>query len=296
MVGAIRLAVVDSNHVVDGGLRHKHLRSSLGRQADALETARSWRRSHLGWASWFAGWSSKTNGTKTSGAGGTSPTLETVARVAPPIFMALTLLLTSLLAHVAVRQVMGASSQPRPSGQPSGLHVTLTVNDGQVELHSEPTGGSEWPAWAEPVHARLKRIREGYWDVLESNGIAWTFALGAVGLILVLFVFSPRFNINEFSLHHFYKNRLVRCYLGAGRAEVREPDKLTGFDPNDDFKISSLGSSQGYYGPYPILNCTLNVNQGTELATAERKASRFVFTPRFCGFEPRLSREDGGVP
>jgi hypothetical protein len=246
-----------------------------------------------GWLSWVAGWSSKTSGTKTPESGRISPTLETVANVAPPIFMVLTLLVTSFLAHVAVWQVMGAPKQHGCPEQPSGFHDTLTVNDGQVELHSQPIGGSEWPKWAEPVRCWLSGMEKEYWCILDSDGLAWTFALGAAGLVLVFFLFSPRFNINEFSLHHFYKNRLVRCYMGAGRAKDRKPDKLTGFDPKDDFKISSLRPSKGYYGPYPILNCTLNVNQGTELATAERKALRFVFSPLFCGFEPRLSRQDG---
>jgi hypothetical protein len=134
---------------------------------------------------------------------------------------------------------------------------------------------------------------------------------------LTAFLLSLRVNINEFSMHHFYKNRLVRCYLGAS-AKKRRPDLLTGFDPKDDFKIAALRAKAapqqpagkatttpqdsapqetappplGYNGPYPIVNCALNLNTGSELATAERKAASFVFTPRVCGFEPAHSELD----
>jgi hypothetical protein len=103
---------------------------------------------------------------------------------------------------------------------------------------------------------------------------------------------SARVNINEFSMHHFYKNRLVRCYLGAGRAASRQPNSLTGFDPEDDFPIASLVPDTGYLGPYPIVNCALNLNTGSELAQQERRGASFVFTPRYSGFEPSHSRED----
>jgi hypothetical protein len=85
---------------------------------------------------------------------------------------------------------------------------------------------------------------------------------------------------------------LVRCYLGAGRADKRRPNSLTGFDPEDDFPLATLAASAGYYGPYPIVNCAINLNTGSELAQQERRGASFVFTPRFCGFDPSHSRED----
>ena len=47
-----------------------------------------------------------------------------------------------------------------------------------------------------------------------------------------------------------------------------------------------------YHGPYAIVNTTLNLNAGSELAQQERKAASFVFTPEFCGFAPSQSGED----
>ena len=110
------------------------------------------------------------------------------------------------------------------------------------------------------------------------------FFLSLVCGLLALFL-SRRVDINEFSLHLFYRNRLVRCYLGGARATGRQPNPFTGFDDGDDFPVHCLAPSRGYSGPYPIFNATLNVSHGEELAWQERKGEAFVFTPRFSGFD-----------
>ena len=112
-------------------------------------------------------------------------------------------------------------------------------------------------------------------------------AFAGIALFLPL-----RFNINEFSLHHFYKNRLVRCYLGAGNAKHRKPNRFTGFDPHDDIEIATLRAQakKPYFGPYPVVGTALNLNAGSELAQQERKATSFIFSPRYCGFLPPHSR------
>jgi hypothetical protein len=115
-------------------------------------------------------------------------------------------------------------------------------------------------------------------------------------------VLSSRININEFSLHHFYKNRLVRCYMGASRGDDRVPNPVTGFDSRDDIPIAKLlakpqraatpRDDEPYLGPYAIVGATLNLNAGSDLAKQERKAAPFFFTPLYCGFEPSHSKED----
>ena len=42
-------------------------------------------------------------------------------------------------------------------------------------------------------------------------------------LIVAGLLLSWRVDVNDFSLHHFYRNRLVRCYLGAANPERRQP-------------------------------------------------------------------------
>ncbi len=115
-----------------------------------------------------------------------------------------------------------------------------------------------------------------------------------VALILLTFVtglitwrLSSRVGVNEFSMHHFYRNRLVRAYLGATRrksSREKTANPFTGFDMLDDEKLSKFRNSQGYYGPYPILNTALNASQFSDLSEA-RPESRVVY---FLAFILRL--------
>jgi hypothetical protein len=120
-----------------------------------------------------------------------------------------------------------------------------------------------------------------------------------VALAVLATFLSFRIGVNEFSMHSMYRNRLVRCYLGA-RNRNRKPHLFTGFDPNDDsITLQSLADSQA---PYPIINATLNLVHGDRLAWQDRKAASFVFTPLYSGYEyqsidddnNRISSEPGG--
>jgi hypothetical protein len=107
---------------------------------------------------------------------------------------------------------------------------------------------------------------------------------------------SARVDINEFSMHLFYRNRLVKCYLGASNVRQRWAHPFTGFDPNDDVLLSKLRThprnprEPRYSGPFPIINTTLNLVQGGYLAWQERKAESFVFTPLNCGYDVWVER------
>jgi hypothetical protein len=63
----------------------------------------------------------------------------------------------------------------------------------------------------------------------------------ALGLLLgLLFWFAGRFvALNKFSLHHMYRERLIRAFLGASR-RIRRPDPFTGFDPDDNLPLGLL--------------------------------------------------------
>jgi len=112
--------------------------------------------------------------------------------------------------------------------------------------------------------------------------------IACLALFLAAVILSWRVNINEFSIHHAYRNRLVRCYLGAS-VRHREAQPFTGFSEADDLPLTKLqvpsGSSEPKDGrPLPILNTSLNVVRGEELALQTRKARSFAFTPLFAGF------------
>jgi hypothetical protein len=138
---------------------------------------------------------------------------------------------------------------------------------------------------------------KGYWNAFTVPPGCWYWPLGLCSASIFIFsVLSWRVNINEFSMHHFYKNRLVRCYLGAsasGEGTRRRPDWFTGFSPKDDMALKTLRyEEKATRAPYPILNATVNVTAGMELATQERKGLSWIFTPWYSGFEPARSDDD----
>ena len=118
----------------------------------------------------------------------------------------------------------------------------------------------------------------------------WAFGI----CVAFAFFMAWRVDINQFSMHLFYRNRLVRCYLGASN-KFREPNRFTGFDRNDDIALVDFaagGKDLPYDGPYPVLNMSLNLVKGKDLAWQERKAESFVMTPRYCGYDVWLEDQD----
>ena len=110
----------------------------------------------------------------------------------------------------------------------------------------------------------------------------------AILLIVLTYALSRCIGVNEFSLHHFYRNRLSRAYLGATRRrEDRDKtvNSFTGFDGNDDLLLTDLRVKNNFSGPYPVINVTLNSTVVSDLDRQDRKAESFVFTPKYCGFD-----------
>ncbi len=150
--------------------------------------------------------------------------------------------------------------------------------------------------------------------------LAWQLGWFTIGMsfsLLLLAGLAGTFvNVNRFSLHAMYRNRLVRAYLGASNIRIygppspnsntnassnanansnasapleelqpgRRPDPFTGFDPRDNCKLYQLWVPGQATRPLPIINTTLNLTEGREdLAWQERKAESFSMTPFFCG-------------
>jgi hypothetical protein len=127
-----------------------------------------------------------------------------------------------------------------------------------------------------------------------------------VALIATAFigwVASKYVNINRFSLHALYRNRLVRAFLGGSnpkREETRNP--FTGFDENDNVRMWTLWSPPGEpckgWRPFHIINMALNIVSSKKLAWQERKAEPFTVSPLHSGSACkayRSSREYGHV-
>ncbi|GLR84413.1 hypothetical protein [Bradyrhizobium iriomotense] len=148
-------------------------------------------------------------------------------------------------------------------------------------------------------------LRRSFVEALELSTSVWPIigwlALGAaitggIGTLASNFV-----NINRFSLHAVYRNRLVRCYLGASRRS-RIPDRFTGFDESDNPAAHTLWPPQAAddrntFGLFHVVNIALNVVDTKRLAWQERKAESFTVSPLHCGSAYkgfRLSSEYGG--
>lgn len=116
---------------------------------------------------------------------------------------------------------------------------------------------------------------------------------GCFGALLLM---AWRVDINEFSLNAFYRNRLVRCYLGATRpARERVPQNFTGFDPKDDILMKDLVPEAGApTGPLHIVNCALNLGGSSDLALHTRHSAIFTLSPLSCG-SAYTSRDQSNV-
>ena len=133
------------------------------------------------------------------------------------------------------------------------LHLVIRFN-----------GGSDW--WVK--------------DAPEPLMVVPLAALTAGALATALLAW--RVDINEFSLNAFYRNRLVRCYLGATRDEAaRNPQNFTGFDDKDDTPLAL--DAAAITGPLHIVNCALNLGGSSDLALHTRHSASFSLTPLYCG-------------
>jgi hypothetical protein len=130
---------------------------------------------------------------------------------------------------------------------------------------------------------------------IQCSGLSWaqwldspvdtliaTWPSCALLLLVVVAAFAAfrYIDVNAFSLQNLYRNRLVRCYLGAAHGRQRMAEPFTGFDPQDDIHLSALQQQR----PFHIFNTALNMTQGDDLAWQQRKAAAFSFTPRKTGF------------
>lgn len=116
----------------------------------------------------------------------------------------------------------------------------------------------------------------------------WENIIITASLVCITLFLSSRIGVNEFSLHHFYRNRLIRAFMGATRSRedrIKTANAFTGFDTNDDIILSSMRVKDGYFGPFPILNATLNATVVSALDRQDRMAESFIFSPLYCGYD-----------
>jgi hypothetical protein len=115
--------------------------------------------------------------------------------------------------------------------------------------------------------------------------VAVAFAI-CLGVVVVL---SVPINVNRFSSHSLYRNRLARAFLGSARGEAGltsdTRDPLTGFDSRDNPDMSTLATPTDRPRLFHVVNMALNVVSSKNNAWQERKAQSFVVTPQLSGNE-----------
>ncbi len=191
--------------------------------------------------------------------------LDVIAIMAPYVFGVGLVLLAATAVHI------GAGMFSNPARTVVLWHLSNnSVWSFCCKLPPALAPGSEW-----------SDLSDLYWRI-EWGLSPWRLLMVGAGLALASLLLSRRVDVNDFSLHHFYRNRLVRCYLGASNPE-RKPQPFTGFDPDDDVALKDFAGN--YPGPYPILNAALNITSGEELGYATRRAKSFVFTPLYSGYD-----------
>ncbi|MDH6268694.1 hypothetical protein M2360_004101 [Rhizobium sp. SG_E_25_P2] len=118
-------------------------------------------------------------------------------------------------------------------------------------------------------------------------GVGWLLT-AAILLAIVGFFASTLVNINRFSLHGLYRNRLIRAFLGASHLG-RKPDRFTGFDRDDNPDMAELWPEDGpipkgkSWRPFHVLNMALNIVSTRNLAWQQRKALSFTVSPLHSG-------------
>ncbi|HEX7315913.1 MAG TPA: patatin-like phospholipase family protein [Pyrinomonadaceae bacterium] len=103
-----------------------------------------------------------------------------------------------------------------------------------------------------------------------------------VATATVSFALANRINLNKFSLHAGYRNRLIRGFLGASRDRgLRRPNPFTGFDPEDNLQMHELR---------PVL-----FHEG-DFIDLESLAVKLGKAPDFKGPSPEIAPQDEVPP
>ncbi|HVF67474.1 MAG TPA: patatin-like phospholipase family protein [Pyrinomonadaceae bacterium] len=171
-----------------------------------------------------------------------------------------------------------------------------------------------------PRAGLLALSAKGYPNALDSathigllRHTGFLYLVGLAALLLGVSAFFGRIvNTNAFSLHHMWRDRIIRAYLGASRAR-RNPNRFTGFDPADNVQMHQLREQRPWKrGEWRetlepenrfknvvldeekvarnpkgkllhVINVALNLTGGDKLAWQDRKAESMTVSPLHAG-------------
>jgi hypothetical protein len=235
---------------------------------------------------------------KRTGRGGGSVSLETIAALAPPVFLVGLFGLLGALASWLVDAPPSPATAPVPTASLGVYYRPPGAEPVQIELASPPQ--------AKPQDGVISQYVEGM-----NRAAVYQIVLAMLVLGLISYHVSKVVDVNLFSLNAMYANRLVRCYLGASRmmprwerrwtegdrregggaptnvnGQPRRANPVTGFDLRDDLSLAAFQIGKGvgrYHGPQLLINTSLNLVASEDLALSDRKSESFVLSPSHCG-------------
>ena len=226
--------------------------------------------------------------------------LGLLAKVAPYVFI------VGLLAGLSWgvdRLSLKSPNQPlAPMQESSALEVNLTVQGKtqppvKVDLHRK----SPPPSWGELLPKHWEALKDAYLFPSMADSAKPT------GIERLLFLLLERTRgrgfgdatrrSRIFSPHALSQPTRTLLYRGLERRPAKSPGlhrlrserrHRSGRAWPTTAKSAENGGlswDKDRSGPYPIINCALNLVGGGELAWQQRKAASFVFTPKYCGYD-----------
>ncbi len=111
-----------------------------------------------------------------------------------------------------------------------------------------------------------------YFVIDASVSTTWVWVLGLLALSAVSIAWLRLVDVNQISLHRYYRNRLAETYLLRRGQE-------TAVDPQP---LSELGSNNPE-APYHLINAALNLPSSKDPGLRGRDSDFFLFSRHFCG-------------
>ena len=171
-----------------------------------------------------AGHSSATHGKDGNGNGGDR--FKLITRVAPPVFSAGLVLLLSFGLDAFLSRLPTRDSQPAAIIE-SPQHSLERLRAATREMLSASTLQQAASTVDNLQKATSTIGASGFEDLSQEH---WQSLYGYLGYrllwvmisgLLIAWILGDRVDVNEFSMHLFYRNRLTRAYLGASQSRAK---------------------------------------------------------------------------
>jgi len=153
-----------------------------------------------------------------------------------PLFVVFLLALISLASTWLIHE----TAAKRPF-EPSEWTQKAATTAHRTDITATRTGNTVTETREDLPSAPLASFPDlrSYYHLQTVHNTTGEQLLWFIGIAIVAVSLSCFIGVNKFSMHAFYRNRLIRAYLGASRTR-RAADPFTGFDENDNLQMWEL--------------------------------------------------------